>query len=529
MSKKFINNKENKPIILDCTFRDGGYYTNWTFDQELVIKYLNLCNEGLCNIVELGLRTLQSGRYLGPHAYTCKDFFQICKNYKKIKYSVLVNWKDISLDPTSESKLFYQDSKEDIIDIVRIALRYDEILKTKSFIKNLKSKGYIVTINIQNCDNLLNKNIKKISDDLEIIDPDILYLADTNGCLEPKITTNLIDKLKRNIDIPIGVHMHNNKGLALANSLSAVTAGASFVDTTITGIGRGPGNAQTEYFTPYFYDLSTEILKNISSLINIYFYPLKNKKHWGDNFYYYLSGKFNQSASLMHEKLLHKDYDNNCLVQLATSNQKSPISSYELTTNKVAIFKYIDATAAIFANGSSWKIEKNNILSYLKNLNPITCHINFPLDEDYLTYINFFCTCDPLRLSSQIEKYQKFNSIPLVSDLSKLKELNIDTNKLNISDFKFKLIENNLIIKEDSCIIPYLQSLCYGIAFLYSRGHKNILLIGVEGFKEPVKNIQIINCLNLIKKNYPDLNLTNLNNNVLGIKSKSIFEISTKY
>ena len=70
-----------------------------------------------------------------------------------------------------------------------------------------------------------------------------------------------------------------------------------------------------------------------------------------------------------------------------------------------------------------------------KNLNRSTCKINFPSDEDYLVYLNFFCTCDPLRLSSKIEQYQKFKFIPLVSDLSKLKDFNIDASNINISDF----------------------------------------------------------------------------------------------
>ena len=44
--------------ILDCTFRDGGYYTNWIFNKEVLDNYLKLSDTGICDIVEIGLRTL---------------------------------------------------------------------------------------------------------------------------------------------------------------------------------------------------------------------------------------------------------------------------------------------------------------------------------------------------------------------------------------------------------------------------------------------------------------------------------------
>jgi hypothetical protein len=52
--------------------------------------------------------------------------------------------------------------------------------------------------------------------------------------------------LAAGLDARIGFHGHNNLLLANANSLAAVEAGAGLVDTTLLGMGRGGGNAQTE-------------------------------------------------------------------------------------------------------------------------------------------------------------------------------------------------------------------------------------------------------------------------------------------
>src|SRR5439155_24203675 len=52
--------------------------------------------------------------------------------------------------------------------------------------------------------------------------------------------------LKAGLSADVGFHGHNNLLLANANSLAAVQAGASTIDTTLLGMGRGGGNAQTE-------------------------------------------------------------------------------------------------------------------------------------------------------------------------------------------------------------------------------------------------------------------------------------------
>ena len=96
---------------------------------------------------------------------------------------------------------------------------------------------------------------------------------------------------------------------------------------------------------------------------------------------------------------------------------------------------------------------------------------------------------------------------------------------MNIIDYSCKVISNKLEININECTIPSVQSLCYCLVYLYSKGYKNILLVGVQGFKDEKKNYEAINFLNLINIQCPDLQITSISKNCLGIKSKSIFEI----
>ncbi|QSA99227.1 homocitrate synthase [Methylococcus sp. EFPC2] len=73
-----------------------------------------------------------------------------------------------------------------------------------------------------------------------------LRFADTLGILDPVSTFERIQKLTRAVDLEIEMHAHNDFGLATANTLMAVRAGASHVNTTVNGLGERAGNAAIE-------------------------------------------------------------------------------------------------------------------------------------------------------------------------------------------------------------------------------------------------------------------------------------------
>jgi len=72
---------------------------------------------------------------------------------------------------------------------------------------------------------------------------EVIVLCDTNGGCMPKEISAAVQEVIRSVKIPIGIHVHNDCGLAVANSLAAVEAGASQVQGTINGIGERTGNA----------------------------------------------------------------------------------------------------------------------------------------------------------------------------------------------------------------------------------------------------------------------------------------------
>jgi 2-isopropylmalate synthase len=110
----------------------------------------------------------------------------------------------------------------------------------------------------------------------------ILNIPDTVGYTLPNEFASLIRTVKERVvgprDITISVHCHNDLGLAVANSLAAIEAGATQVECTINGIGERAGNASLEELVmalavrsdklPYMNNIDTTGLYPTSQLLS---------------------------------------------------------------------------------------------------------------------------------------------------------------------------------------------------------------------------------------------------------------------
>ncbi|NTV00081.1 MAG: 2-isopropylmalate synthase [Methanoregulaceae archaeon] len=105
----------------------------------------------------------------------------------------------------------------------------------------------------------------------------ILNIPDTVGVFSPSAMRRLISRIISEVDCPIDVHCHNDFGLAVANTVTAVEAGASQVQVTVNGLGERAGNAdisQTVMILESIYGIRTGIrtprLYETSRLISRY-------------------------------------------------------------------------------------------------------------------------------------------------------------------------------------------------------------------------------------------------------------------
>ena len=84
----------SKLKILDCTLRDGGYYNNWDFDNELVELYLNSMEEASIDVIEIGFRSPPKQSFMGPYVYSLDDYLESLPLPKNILIGVMINAGD---------------------------------------------------------------------------------------------------------------------------------------------------------------------------------------------------------------------------------------------------------------------------------------------------------------------------------------------------------------------------------------------------------------------------------------------------
>lgn len=144
---------------------------------------------------------------------------------------------------------------------VRIATTFDELGVAVEIAKILLDQGKEVFVNIMRASELSTRDLRQIS---ETVCAGIsgLYLADSFGSLAPEETASLVSSLASE-GHRVGFHAHNNRGMAFANSLAAIRSGATLVDGTMAGHGRGSGNAKIEELAAEIEPYSSALMANL--------------------------------------------------------------------------------------------------------------------------------------------------------------------------------------------------------------------------------------------------------------------------
>ncbi|TRO45464.1 2-isopropylmalate synthase [Candidatus Bathyarchaeota archaeon] len=113
-------------------------------------------------------------------------------------------------------------------------------------IEYIKKHGLICEFSPMDATRTQPAFLKKICQAAEKAGMDRLNVPDTVGIMIPRTMHKLIEDLRKVVNVTTSVHCHDDFGMAVANSLAAVEAGASQVHATINGLGERAGNASLE-------------------------------------------------------------------------------------------------------------------------------------------------------------------------------------------------------------------------------------------------------------------------------------------
>ncbi|MHB8127484.1 MAG: beta/alpha barrel domain-containing protein [Mobilitalea sp.] len=229
--------KETKYIV-DTTLRDGEQSPGIALRIEDKVKIAKLLDEIGVYEIEAGVPVLSEEEEEG--------ISRIIENKQNAKVSV---WSRMNSNDVKRSIR----CKPDIIHIgtpVSYIQIYSKLKKNKAWVlKNVlecvdaaKSQNIEVTVGLEDASRSDIGFMLNMIKELKNAGVNTIRVADTVGVLTPMRTQELIETIKSNTDIKIEMHVHNDLGMAVANSIIGAKAGADYIDCTLFGIGERTGN-----------------------------------------------------------------------------------------------------------------------------------------------------------------------------------------------------------------------------------------------------------------------------------------------
>jgi 4-hydroxy 2-oxovalerate aldolase len=335
--------------ILDCTLRDGGYYTNWDFDSEMVNTYLESFNHLPVDYLEVGYRSNPMESYLGEYFYCPVSVLQYLKSKSNKKLVIILNEKDVR----AENVDALLEPIVGLVDMVRMAIDPKNFKRALELAAEVKRLGFEVAFNVMYMSTWADE--KEFLELIPQVDQvaDYFYMVDSFGGVYPQDVKDTINMVRSKTQVKLGFHGHNNLEMALANTLTAIDEGIDIVDATVTGMGRGAGNLKTELLLtvlnakgkldfPY-----NELSKTVDD-----FTKLQARHEWGTNLPYMFSGANSLPQKQVMEWVSKRYYSFNSIIR-ALNNQsqgkEDNTKLRELDFNKEKVY----AGALIVGGGPS--------------------------------------------------------------------------------------------------------------------------------------------------------------------------------
>lgn len=298
--------------VLDATIRDGGLVNDFYFTDEFIKDLYKTNVKAGVDYMEFGYRA-------------DKEMFDVDK-FGKWKFATDEHIREIVGENDTDLKLAIMadvgrcNYKEDIhersespVDLIRVATYVNTMPAAIDMIEDANRKGYETTCNIMAISNAKESDIETALEMLGKSCVDGIYIVDSFGSIYPEQIRKISEQYLEIADKYgkfVGMHAHNNQQLAFANTIEACAQGVSYLDATMSGMGRGAGNCAMELLLGFLKNPKYKLFP-VVQFIEKEIVPLQEAGvTWGFDIPYMLTGHLNQHprAAIAAMKEGRKDY-----------------------------------------------------------------------------------------------------------------------------------------------------------------------------------------------------------------------------
>ncbi len=238
-----------RPLIHDSTLRDGNHAAKHKLSLGVIEHHCNLADRAGINSVEVG-----HGNGLGASSFQVglcpySDAEMLTTAKKALTKTKLA----VHVMPGFAT--FEKDIKPAIdmgVNIFRVGTHCTESDLSISFLEKLTAHNVEVLSCLMMSHMADPEQLLHQAKFVESLGAQGVCIYDSAGSFDMDRTKEVITILTENLSIPVGFHGHNNLGLAIGNSYTALLSGAEIFDASICSYGAGAGNTQLEVLASYF-------------------------------------------------------------------------------------------------------------------------------------------------------------------------------------------------------------------------------------------------------------------------------------
>ena len=295
--------------LLDCTLRDGGYINDWHWGLGSARRIIQSLTRAGTDIVEVGFLRNVDG--YDPDVTVCNTIEELNRLLPPESQRGHTIYSGMAMRSNYDiSKLSPYDGHG--IEIIRITAHDYDIRDGMDFAREVKARGYKLSINPINIMGYADKDLLWIFDQVNAIHPWQFSIVDTFGSMRRRDLERIVSLADHNLapDIRLGLHLHENMALSFCLAqefLDKPLLRDKTVDGSLNGMGRTPGNLPIELVADYCNEnLNTHYdLDELMDAIQDHIAPIKGESAWGYSPAYFLSARFNLHRNYA-EHYLHK-------------------------------------------------------------------------------------------------------------------------------------------------------------------------------------------------------------------------------
>lgn len=415
-------------------------------------------------------------------------------------YGVMLDAKDyLGEDGPALLKAAFVPSAQSPLGLVRIAAHRAEIPRCGPMVASLAALGYRVGLNVMQAGSATSDELADLAGLVAAMDGvSVFYFADSLGNMLPDDIRRVVAALRSRWSGEIGFHGHDNMGYGVANVVAAVEAGATWIDGTITGMGRGAGNAQMEYLLIEAQRRGWAPVSpaQIFDLAMGPFARMQREYGWGKNIFYYMGAVRSVHPTFVQEMLSSDRFETGDVLNLvdhladayggrfsAQGVDEAMVSRFGTADGETDLTgRWAGRPVLFVASGPEaerhWPALRAHALAHNAAIVALN-HLDFvdPADIEAVVCVH------PARLI-RILADETWAAIPLISPLAAFPlPLREDAVKLRtVLDYGMAVAPALPTARPRGCTVPSPLGAVHGWCAIAAGGAKEIWLAGFDGY-----------------------------------------------